>query len=196
MRQRSPPGRVNYRGRVSLVPNPRATFPGVGCGGAHHHRSLLANPMSLGLAQARPFRVTESTPQLGHVDAVSSAVTTCTTGLRTHPTPLARLPDPRSQADAKRPTPNPFEHGERAYAGTSPRPHLVTMDCFDNSHDHRGTEIGIRLPERSHDPGLATCPPVPPSQSSLREHCPPHTGPRPKESPHHEDQDQCVPCRP
>src|SRR5665811_908675 len=77
------------RGRVSLVPNPRATFPGVGCGGAHHHRSLLANPMSLGLAQARPFRVTESTPQLGHVDAVSSAVTTCTTGLRTHPTPLA-----------------------------------------------------------------------------------------------------------
>jgi len=53
--------------------------------------------MSLGLAQARPFRVTESTPQLGHVDAVSSAVTTCTTGLRTHPTPLAGLPDPRAK---------------------------------------------------------------------------------------------------
>ena len=35
--------------------------------------------MSLGLVQARPFRVTESTPQLGHADAVSSAVTTCTT---------------------------------------------------------------------------------------------------------------------
>src|SRR5664279_1458053 len=59
-------------------------------------------------------------------------------GLRTHPTPLAGLPDPPSQADAKRPTPNPFEHAERAYAGASPRPHLVTMNCFDNSHDHRG----------------------------------------------------------
>src|SRR5664279_3236458 len=59
-------------------------------------------------------------------------------GLRTHPTPLAGLPDPPSQADAKRPTPNPFEHAERAYAGTSPRPHLVSMNCFDNSHDHRG----------------------------------------------------------
>ena len=35
--------------------------------------------MSLGLVRARPFRVTESTPQLGHADAISSAVTTWTT---------------------------------------------------------------------------------------------------------------------
>jgi len=88
--------------------------------------------------QGRPFRQTESTPQLGHADAVSSAVTTCTPGLRTRPTRPAGPPDPPGQADAKRPTPNPFELAERACAGTSPRPHLVTMNCFDNSHDHRG----------------------------------------------------------
>jgi len=35
--------------------------------------------MSRGRVQTRPFRATESTPQLGHADAVSSAVTTCTT---------------------------------------------------------------------------------------------------------------------
>ena len=27
---------------------------------------------------------------------------------------------------------------ESWYAGALPRPHLVTMYCFDNSHDHRG----------------------------------------------------------
>src|ERR1035437_5156236 len=59
-------------------------------------------------------------------------------GRRTRPTRLAGLPDPQGQADAKRPTPNPFEHAEPAYAGTSPPSHLVTMNCFDNSHDHRG----------------------------------------------------------
>ena len=126
------------------------------------------------MATHRAYAIQISTPDMS---TRASAVTTCTTGLRTHPTPLAGLPSPPSQAGAKRPTPTPFEHAEPEYAGTGPRPHLVTMDCFDNSHDHRGTEIGIRLPECSHDPGLATCPPVPPSQSSLREHCPPHTGP-------------------
>jgi len=35
--------------------------------------------MSLGQVQARPFRQTESTPQLGHADAASSVITTCTT---------------------------------------------------------------------------------------------------------------------
>src|SRR5450631_4397258 len=35
--------------------------------------------MSRGRVQTRPFRATENTPQLGHADAVSSAVTTCTT---------------------------------------------------------------------------------------------------------------------
>src|ERR1035437_392012 len=67
-------------------------------------------------------------------------------GLRTRPAPLGGLPDPPSQADAKRPTPNPIEHAERAYAGTGPRPHLMTMNCFDNSHDHRGRECPTSTP--------------------------------------------------
>src|SRR5450759_361818 len=58
--------------------------------------------------------------------------------LRTRPARLAGPPGPQGQADAKRPTPNPFEHAELAYAGARPRPHHVTMYCFDNSHDHRG----------------------------------------------------------
>src|ERR1035437_4075255 len=35
--------------------------------------------MSRGRVQTRPLRQTESTPQLGHAEAASSAVTTCTT---------------------------------------------------------------------------------------------------------------------
>ena len=35
--------------------------------------------MSRGREQAEPFTDVDSTPQLGHADAVSSAVTTCTT---------------------------------------------------------------------------------------------------------------------
>jgi hypothetical protein len=40
---------------------------------------LVPYGMSRGLVQTRPLRQTESTPQLGHADAISSAVTTCTT---------------------------------------------------------------------------------------------------------------------
>src|SRR5664280_2687112 len=57
--------------------------------------------------------------------------------------------EPPNQADAKRRTPNPFEHAERAYAGASPRPHLVTMYCFDNSHDHRGRGCPTSTPPTS-----------------------------------------------
>jgi len=81
--------------------------------------------MSLGLAQARPFRVTESTPELGHADAALSAVTTWTTRPPNASEATRWTARPQGQADAKRPTPNPVEHAERAYAGASPRPHLV-----------------------------------------------------------------------
>src|SRR5665647_1988535 len=94
--------------------------------------------MSLGLVQARPFRVQRAPHSWGTPTRSHRRSRHAPPGLRTRPTRLAGPPDPPSQADAKRPTPNHFEHAERAYAGASPRPHLVTMYCFDNSHDHRG----------------------------------------------------------
>ena len=44
-----------------------------------NRNTLVSLGMSRGGVQTRPLRQTDSTPQLGHADAVWSAVTTCTT---------------------------------------------------------------------------------------------------------------------
>src|ERR1035437_7042667 len=92
--------------------------------------------MSRGRVQTRPLSVMESTPQLGHAAAVSSAVTTCTTRPPNASDATRSTASRPGRADARRPIPDPFEHGEFAYAETSPWPHFDHEYCLDNSHDH------------------------------------------------------------
>ena len=57
-------------------------------------------------------------------------------GHRMRPTRRGRPRGRPGRADARRPIPDPFEHGEFAYAETSPWPHFDHEYCLDNSHDH------------------------------------------------------------
>jgi hypothetical protein len=119
--------------------------------------TLVPYGMSRGRVQTRPLRQTESTPQLGHAAAVSSALTTCTTRAPKASTRPGRRRGRPGRADARAPIPGRFGHGDFAYVQTGPWPHLdqrlsLSTAMITRSRASRVSALDPSCPVKSKEP--------------------------------------------